>query len=887
MNKKIAILILFWLFFASIPLAKAQTQGAAFRIMTKSDSGDYIGQNKSWDFSNANNSKISIQNASDSLATFRTEDFAVSYMTFGFASESGKSLAPGLYYPAKRLPFRDAYNGIDISGDGRGCNTILGAFYVHEYALNNGTLEKAAIDFVQICEPNSTDLYNNTRPKLYGSLRYNSDIPDSCDVQGCTTAKKNLGFTDKPATKFRIMTQSESGDYIGQNKSWDFSDVNNSKVSITKSTDSQVFFNAQNFSVSYMNFEFDTETGKTLSPGLYVPAKRYPFNDSYNGINISGDGRGCNTILGAFYVHEYSLINGNLEKAAIDFVQTCEPGSTELYSNTMPKLYGSVRYNSTIPDSCDVQGCATAKKNLGFPEKQVTVEKPDLVINGVNLPSATDKRVIIEVRNAGTAATSFSKGIKVSASAINSNGALIALDNSGYQYLNNLSPNGVLSATFNVIGEMTSTITLKIWLDNAENGGSGFIDESNENNNTLVKTITNQNPNFASKYSGKLIKAYDSGAIYRVTEDGKRDVIPDNYSSFTGYKEAVLNSNGWRMDDVITVPQSEAESLSLGRNITIKAGSPYLLKKYAEELYYIVENSNNLKQVEKNNYNNYTLVIIPDAYFVNYYVISGSTDNSDQNQNIEEKNNTDAQISSINTNAKKLNDGKIDELLDQIKQLRDQLREQAAELKYLKTFTTEMRALNANMQTAIKAFITYGVDDNTKKLGEGERAAVINSYKSAFDKLPETESELADAIKIANGRWPSVTSAEAEKKAKEQFQKIYKRIADMNDPQDNAAITVMAYGLRQKAENRNLNSEKQGINTFKSIYGHVPSSTEDWNIMQAITYSGSSRGIDTDGDLLIDSREQELGTDPKNKDTDDDGYIDGIEVANGFDPLKK
>jgi len=100
---------------------------------------------------------------------------------------------------------------------------------------------------------------------------------------------------------------------------------------------------------------------------------------------------------------------------------------------------------------------------------------------------------------------------------------------------------------------------------------------------------------------------------------------------------------------------------------------------------------------------------------------------------------------------------------------------------------------------------------------------------------------LADTIKIANGRWPSITNQDAENKAKEQFKKIYKRAADMNKSNDNAAVTVMAYGLRQKAENRNLNSETTGIKIFSDIYGHVPSSTADWNIMQAITYSGASR----------------------------------------------
>ncbi len=208
---------------------------------------------------------------------------------------------------------------------------------------------------------------------------------------------------------------------------------------------------------------------------------------------------------------------------------------------------------------------------------------------------------------------------------------------------------------------------------------------------------------------------------------------------------------------------------------------------------------------------------------------------------------------------------KLDEVLTRLGELQDTVREQNVKIKYLTKLSGDLEKLSKRMENAINSFVTYGVDANTKKLGEGERAAVIHSYKTAFNKLPGTEEELADVIKIANGRWPSITNDEAEKRAKEHFQKIYKRIADMNDPKDNAAVTVMAYGLRQKAENRNLDSEKTGIKTFKAIYGYNPSTTEDWNTMQVITYSGASRGVDTDGD----------------------GHLDGLEVANGFDPLKK
>jgi len=201
----------------------------------------------------------------------------------------------------------------------------------------------------------------------------------------------------------------------------------------------------------------------------------------------------------------------------------------------------------------------------------------------------------------------------------------------------------------------------------------------------------------------------------------------------------------------------------------------------------------------------------------------------------------DKDIIKIETKANQLVNSQLSEILNELKILRDMVKEQKAEIKYLKSMVLDMSKLTELMQDSIKQFVAYGVDENTKGLGEGERAAVIYSYRSAFGKLPSNNSELADAIKIANGRWPSKISAEAEKSAKANFRFIYKREADMNNPQDNAAVTIMAYGLRQKAKNRNLESERRGIQIFEAIYNRLPTTTEDWNIMQAITYSGASR----------------------------------------------
>lgn len=45
--------------------------------------------------------------------------------------------------------------------------------------------------------------------------------------------------------------------------------------------------------------------------------------------------------------------------------------------------------------------------------------------------------------------------------------------------------------------------------------------------------------------------------------------------------------------------------------------------------------------------------------------------------------------------------------------------------------------------------------------------------------------------------------------------------------------------------------------------------------------------IDTDHDGLVDVQEQAFKTDINNPDSDGDGYVDGLEVRNGFDPLSR
>src|SRR3989339_814083 len=124
--------------------------------------------------------------------------------------------------------------------------------------------------------------------------------------------------------------------------------------------------------------------------------------------------------------------------------------------------------------------------------------------------------------------------------------------------------------------------------------------------------------------------------------------------------------------------------------------------------------------------------------------------------------------------------------------------------------------MNEQEKRAISYFIHAGTP-TTILLGTGERAGVLNSYLSAFDKLPRNLTEWQDVIKIANGRWPEERSTESEYQASNlYFQTIYER-------------------------KPNMKSEKNAIKIYQSIFEKDPIEALDWDLVRAIAYSGATR----------------------------------------------
>ena len=197
----------------------------------------------------------------------------------------------------------------------------------------------------------------------------------------------------------------------------------------------------------------------------------------------------------------------------------------------------------------------------------------------------------------------------------------------------------------------------------------------------------------------------------------------------------------------------------------------------------------------------------------------------------------DTQLINIRNDVGRIISTTIDALLIELGIKRNTAKESSVE-KGLVAKISVGKSVSQAVKSTLTNFIAYGTS-TTRVLGDGERAGVVNSFKSAFGKLPESSTDWEDVVKIANGRWPSQISVDKESSAETAFEKIYLRTPDRDNPKDDAAVVVMAYGLRPGQ--RNLNSEKAAIKSFRAIYGKSPVSATDWDTVRAIAYSGAKR----------------------------------------------
>jgi hypothetical protein len=273
-----------------------------------------------------------------------------------FEAPSGRELVPGPYRAATRAPFQSPTRpGLDVSGEGRGCDGSTGRFQVLELARGpSGEVERFAADFEQHCE--------SVAPALRGSIRYQASssfppvadgdgdgVPDSVDnCPSVGTPSRSQADADRDGigdacdpgpTVSALRFDGEAGEQIsrGIQRTWHpdegvfDADREGGRV--------RVFYKGG--SVSDWALEFEDPGAAELVPGTYEGATRDPLpGPGEPRLSVDGVGRACNTSIGRFEVLEAAYRpDGSVERFAADFEQRCD-GFPEL-------LRGQVRVDAS------------------------------------------------------------------------------------------------------------------------------------------------------------------------------------------------------------------------------------------------------------------------------------------------------------------------------------------------------------------------------------------------------------------------------------------------------------------------------------------------------------------------------------------------------------
>jgi len=169
---------------ATAPAAHAATThtGAFF----DSQGNDWIGAGETYSFDT-----VRYDGLRGGYPTFTVSNSTGDSFAVWLAAPAGDPLTPGTYEGAQRFDFRaTGHPGLDIFGDGRGCNTVAGRFVVDDatYDTNGGVLTFSA-RFESHCEGSTTSA-------LFGAISYNSTQP----YRERTVSANNLQFVTPPGT---------------------------------------------------------------------------------------------------------------------------------------------------------------------------------------------------------------------------------------------------------------------------------------------------------------------------------------------------------------------------------------------------------------------------------------------------------------------------------------------------------------------------------------------------------------------------------------------------------------------------------------------------------------------------------------------------------------
>ena len=162
-----------------------------------SEAGDWLGQGQTW------GGGVTYVGLYGGFPTFQVGSGALAWQV-DIAAPAGQQLEPGTYEDAQRAAFRTAgYPGLDVYGDGRGCNVVDGRFVVDEATYDgSGNLLSLAVRFEEHCE--------GAAPALFGDLLYNA----TASLWDRTVSGNSLDFTAEHIQTLTITNNGPGNDTV-------------------------------------------------------------------------------------------------------------------------------------------------------------------------------------------------------------------------------------------------------------------------------------------------------------------------------------------------------------------------------------------------------------------------------------------------------------------------------------------------------------------------------------------------------------------------------------------------------------------------------------------------------------------------------------------------
>jgi hypothetical protein len=143
-------------------------------------------------------------------------------------------------------------------------------------------------------------------------------------------------------------------------------------------------------------------------------------------------------------------------------------------------------------------------------------------------------------------------------------------------------------------------------------------------------------------------------------------------------------------------------------------------------------------------------------------------------------------------------------------------------------------ATSQSVLRAIRNFVTYGTP-STLRLGAGERAGAVASFRAAYGRLPADVCDWQDVVRLADTKQPT-KSRSRDLAAASTFMTVYGHDLRLGNITEAIAHSLIGYGIRPQA--RDLAAERKALGAFSKTFGKLPTSTVEWDTNRALAYSG-------------------------------------------------